>query len=201
MTTWHFTAWMHWSHISKSPFIVFNLGSFRFFTIKNSTEMIRTSLVIKWLRICLPMSGMWVQSLVKELRCHMPQSHWRASALQLGNACTLHQRTSAAKTLKRKWPSVQTPLIISIGGSEVKSLSHVRFFATPWTVAYQAPPPIEFSRQEYWSGLLFPSPFYRINSYKWSCQVKEYGLLNGFWYNLLNFSPTEKCCQNSFWGD
>ena len=31
-------------------------------------------------------------------------------------------------------------------------------FATPWTVAYQAPPSTEFSRQEYWSGLPFPSP-------------------------------------------
>ena len=41
---------------------------------------------------------------------------------------------------------------------EVKSLSHVRLFATPWTVARQAPPSMEFSRQEYWSGLPFPSP-------------------------------------------
>ena len=40
----------------------------------------------------------------------------------------------------------------------VKSLSRVRLFATPWTVAYQAPPSMGFSRQEYWSGLLFPSP-------------------------------------------
>ena len=40
----------------------------------------------------------------------------------------------------------------------VKSLSHVRFFAAPWTVVYQAPPSMEFSRQEYWSGLPFPSP-------------------------------------------
>ena len=37
--------------------------------------------------------------------------------------------------------------------SEVKSLSRVRLFATPWTVAYQAPPSMGFSRQEYWSGL------------------------------------------------
>ena len=36
---------------------------------------------------------------------------------------------------------------------EVKSLSRVRLFATPWTVAYQALPSMEFSRQEYWSGL------------------------------------------------
>ena len=39
---------------------------------------------------------------------------------------------------------------------KVKSLSRVRFFVTLWTVAYQAPPPsMEFSRQEYWSGLHF----------------------------------------------
>ena len=31
-------------------------------------------------------------------------------------------------------------------------------FATPWTVAHQAPPSMDFSRQEYWSGLPFPSP-------------------------------------------
>ena len=41
---------------------------------------------------------------------------------------------------------------------KVKSLSRVRLLATPWTVAYQAPPPMGFSRQEYWSGLPFPSP-------------------------------------------
>ena len=40
----------------------------------------------------------------------------------------------------------------------MKLLSHVRLFATPWTVAYQAPQFMEFSRQEYWSGLPFPSP-------------------------------------------
>ena len=41
---------------------------------------------------------------------------------------------------------------------KVKSLSRVQLFATPWTVAYQAPPSMGSSRQEYWSGLLFPSP-------------------------------------------
>ena len=40
----------------------------------------------------------------------------------------------------------------------MKSLSRVRLFATPWTVAYQAPPSMGFSRQEFWSGLPFPSP-------------------------------------------
>ena len=41
---------------------------------------------------------------------------------------------------------------------KVKSLSRVQLFATPWTVAYQAPPSMEFSRQECWSGLPFLSP-------------------------------------------
>ena len=41
---------------------------------------------------------------------------------------------------------------------KVKLLSSVRLFATPWTVAYQVPPSMGFSRPEYWSGLPFPSP-------------------------------------------
>ena len=45
-----------------------------------------------------------------------------------------------------------------VKGSEVKLLSHVQLFVSPWTVAHQAPPSMEFSRQEYWSGLPFPSP-------------------------------------------
>ena len=44
-------------------------------------------------------------------------------------------------------------------GSEVKLLSRVRLFATPWTVAYQDPRSMGFSRQEYWSGLPFHSPY------------------------------------------
>ena len=48
---------------------------------------------------------------------------------------------------------------------KVKSLSRVRLLATPWTAAYQAPPSMGLSRQEYWSGVPFsklpvsPSPF------------------------------------------
>ena len=41
---------------------------------------------------------------------------------------------------------------------KLKLLSYVQLFATPWTVAHQAPPSMGFSRQEYWSGLPFPSP-------------------------------------------
>ena len=41
---------------------------------------------------------------------------------------------------------------------KVKSLSCVWLFATPWTATFQAPPSMGFSREEYWSGLPFPSP-------------------------------------------
>ena len=48
---------------------------------------------------------------------------------------------------------------LSIGdlSEGVKVICRVQFFKTPWTVAHQAPLSVEFSRQEYWSGLPFPS--------------------------------------------
>ena len=46
----------------------------------------------------------------------------------------------------------------------MKLLSHVRLLATPWTAAYQAPPSVGFSRQEYWSGVPLPSPIIHIDS-------------------------------------
>ena len=58
-------------------------------------------------------------------------------------------------------PSLVNPASFSISTLwkvKVKSLSHVRLLATPWTVAYKAPLSMGFFRQEYWSGLPFPSP-------------------------------------------
>ena len=53
------------------------------------------------------------------------------------------------------WTSASTEESCEV---KVKFLRHVRLFATPWTVAHQAPLSMGFSRQEYWSGFLFPSP-------------------------------------------
>ena len=50
---------------------------------------------------------------------------------------------------------------------KVKSLSHVRLFETPWTAAYQAPPSVGFSRQEYWSGVPLPP---LMPAYEFSCK-------------------------------
>ena len=55
--------------------------------------------------------------------------------------------------------------------SGVKSLSCIWLFVTPWTVAYQAPPSMGFSRQEYWSGLPFPSPTHKSEKWNWSRSV------------------------------
>ena len=49
--------------------------------------------------------------------------------------------------------------------------SRVRLCATPLTAAHQAPPSLGFSRQEYWSGLPFPSPMHESEKWKWSCSV------------------------------
>ena len=59
---------------------------------------------------------------------------------------------------------------------KVKSLSHVRLLATPWTAAHQAPPSMGFSRQEYWSGVPLPSPFFGCPS---TISVKWLLLKNG----------------------
>ena len=47
---------------------------------------------------------------------------------------------------------------------KVKSLSHARLLATPWTTAHQAPPFMGFSRQEYWSGVPLPSLMTNLDS-------------------------------------
>ena len=47
---------------------------------------------------------------------------------------------------------------------KVKSFSHVRLVTTPWTAAYQAPPSMGFSRQEYRSGVPLPSPITNLDS-------------------------------------
>ena len=57
----------------------------------------------------------------------------------------------------------------------MKSLSHVRLLATPWTAAHQAPPSMGFSRQVYWSGLPLPSPGSRMEKCNCRYEKKEGG--------------------------
>ena len=48
--------------------------------------------------------------------------------------------------------------ILLFAAAAAKEIQCVQLFVTPWTAAYQAPPSMGFSRQEYWSGLPLPSP-------------------------------------------
>jgi len=73
---------------------------------------------------------------------------------------------------------------------KVKSLSRVGLFATPWTVAYQTPPPMGFSRQEFWSGLPLPSPRYHPRD--WKCEVNHCFHL---WGVLSNSYPNKYIVQ------
>ena len=66
--------------------------------------------------------------------------------LELFMESKTHGREIASKLVK--WGVVR----------KVKSLSRARLLVTPWTAAYQAPPSMGFSRQEYWSGVPLPSP-------------------------------------------
>ena len=54
---------------------------------------------------------------------------------------------------------------------KVKSFSRTRLLATPWTAAYQAPPSMGFSRQEYWSGSPLPSPIKNQDSTKHTSEL------------------------------
>ena len=74
----------------------------------------------------------------------------------------------------------------------MKSLSHVWLFATPWTAAYQAPPSMGFSRQEYWSGVPLPSP---SSSSVMSNSLAPHGLQHT---RLPCPSPSPGACSNSY---
>ena len=81
--------------------------------------------------------------------------YWEVSKYDFVKFLLEKQLLKAISFLNSSYSSL-FPFILS--WSEVKSLSRVRIFSTPWTIAYQAPPSMRFSRQEYWSGLPFPSP-------------------------------------------
>ena len=69
---------------------------------------------------------------------------------------------------------------------KVKSFSHVRLLATSRTAAYQAPPSMGFSRQEYWSGVLLPSPIYDAKSF--------YFLFDcWYWNRIINYILLQTC--------
>ena len=80
-----------------------------------------------------------------------------------------HKQSDMSKQLTLNFMALIS-LVGSWGTLKVKSLSHIRLFATPWTVAYQAPLSMGFSRQQYWSGAQIFSSF-KNNFLIWLCWV------------------------------
>ena len=121
----------------------------------------------------------------------------------------LHSAAAAAKSLQSCWtlcdpidggpPGSPIPEILHARTLEwvaisfssawkwkvkVKSLSHVQLFTTPWTVAYQVPLSMGFSRQQYWSGVPLPSP-------------GLHSTFSIFWWDILQSWPpgAKHCCS------
>ena len=83
---------------------------------------------------------------------------------------------------------------------KMKLLSRVRLFATPWTAAYQAPPPMGFSRQEYWSGVPLPSPILKTSTINWWQTSRQLSRKKPGW--LFKGSLKPKCIfgKAALWG-
>jgi len=79
---------------------------------------------------------------------------------------------------------------------KVKSLSRVQLLATPWTAAYQAPPSMGFSRQEYWSGVPLPSPDIRLRHSNLGAHLRSFFKIQFLNHHYLNESQIQKerCC-------
>ena len=80
---------------------------------------------------------------------------------------------------------------------KVKSLSCIWLFATPWTIAYQVSPSMGFSRQEYWSGLPFPSPMHESKSESES--LSGVWLLATSWTAAHQVSPSMGFSRQEYW--
>ena len=124
------------------------------------------------------LGGIQVGTVTKENSMKIPQKTKNRIAIWSSNVTLRHAAAAAAKSLQ-SCPTLCDPVDGSPPGSavpgilqartlewvaisfsnawkwrmKVKSLSRVRLLVTPWTAAYQAPPSMGFSRQEYWSGM------------------------------------------------
>ena len=90
------------------------------------------------------------------------------------------------------------PAYLTYIQSEVKSLSRVRLFSTPWILAYQGSPSMGFSRQEYWSGLPFPSPVikYEVSEVKSLSRVQ---LFSTPWILAYQAPPSMGFSRQEYW--
>ena len=136
----------------------------------------------------------WGKQLVNRRKTETEETAWMERILKRFGVLTLQWEAAAAAAAKslQSCPTLCDPIDGSPPGSpvpgilqartlewvaisfssawkwkvKVKLLSHVRPSATPWTAAFQAPPSMGFSRQEYWSGVPLPSPSGKLGELK-----------------------------------
>ena len=108
---------------------------------------------------------------------------WNSPGKNTGVGCHFLLQCMKVKKWKWKW-------------------SHVRLLATPWTAAYQAPPSMGFSRQEYWSGVPLPSPLVawgdgkprKLNKMRWQKSTFLKMEQNKTPEQQLNFNSVQFSC-------
>ena len=98
-------------------------------------------------------SSWWEQKLYVWMQADLDSNP--CSAIKNSNCRYINLAIPTTMSYPAKW---KWKVKWKVSQSCEKSLSSVRLFVTPWTVAHQAPPSMEFPRQEYWSGLSFRSP-------------------------------------------
>ena len=92
--------------------------------------------------------GLFWQEYWNGFPCPPPEDLWNPGIEATSLYIYLHWQMGSSPLVRIRKPSI-------VPEWRVNSFSHVQLFATPWTVAYHAPPSVGASRQEYWSGLPF----------------------------------------------
>ena len=142
-----------------------------------STDAVFSSSTCALVTVCI-FSFLPAYSLLLPSMCHdlcLPNQRFRRLSLVAAAAAakSLQSRPTPCDPMDGSPPGSAVPGILQARTLEwvaisfsnawkwkvkVKSLSHIRLFVTPLSAAYQAPPSMGFSRQEYWSGVPLPSP-------------------------------------------
>ena len=153
-------------------------------------------LVVQWLGFCAPKAGSLGSIPGEGNRPHNPQLNIPAATAAA--AKSLQSCLTLCNPIDGSPPGSPVPGILQARTLEwvaisfsnawkwkvkVKSLSRVQLLATPWTAAYQAPPSIGFSRQEYWSGVPLPSPISQRLQQRWKIPCAT----TNTWHSQINF--------------
>ena len=102
--------------------------------------------------------------IIHMFQCHSPKSSYPRPLPQSPKDCSIHLCLFCCLAYRVIITIFLLLLLLS-------RFSHVWLFVTPEMTAHQAPPSMVFARQEYWSGLPFPSPMHESEKWKWSRSV------------------------------